>query len=36
MSVCKFATVKANNGNKTFLLYLNRLKELKQILASDK
>ena len=27
-----FATVKANNGNRTFLPYLNRLQELKQIL----
>ena len=28
------ATVKANNGNKTFLPYLNRLKELKRILVN--
>ena len=28
-----FATVKANNGNKTFLPHLNRLQELKQILT---
>jgi hypothetical protein len=28
-----FATVKANNGNRTFLAYLNRLQELKQILT---
>ncbi len=28
-----FATVKRNNGNKTFLPYLNRLQELKQILT---
>jgi hypothetical protein len=26
------ATARANNGNKTFLLYLNRLQELKQVL----
>jgi hypothetical protein len=37
--VCLFvsshvATVKANNGNKTFLPYLNRLQELKQILIN--
>jgi hypothetical protein len=29
-----FATVKANNGNRTFLPYLNRLEELKQVLKS--
>jgi len=29
-----FTTVKGNNGNKTFLPYLNRLKELKQLLTS--
>jgi hypothetical protein len=28
-----FATVKANNGNRTFLPYLNRLQELKQVLT---
>ncbi|MHB1108689.1 MAG: DUF6965 family protein, partial [Lutibacter sp.] len=28
-----FATVKNNNGNSTFLPYLNRLQELKQILT---
>lgn len=28
-----FATVKANNGKRTFLPYLNRLKEIKQILT---
>jgi len=28
-----FATVKGNNGNRTFLPYLNRLQELKQILT---
>ena len=28
-----FATVKANNGNRTFLPYLNRLLELKQVLT---
>lgn len=28
-----FATVKANNGNPTFLPYLNRLNELKQLMA---
>lgn len=28
-----FATVKANNGNRTFLPYLNRLQELKQLLT---
>lgn len=28
-----FATVKRNNGNKTFLPYLNRLQELKQVLT---
>jgi len=27
------ATVKANNGNETFLPYLNRLQELKQVLT---
>jgi len=30
-----FATVKANNGKRTFLPYLNRLQELKQILTSN-
>ena len=30
------ATVKANKGNKTFLPYLNRLKELKQILLHER
>lgn len=30
-----FATVKRNNGNSTFLPYLNRLKEIKQILTSN-
>jgi hypothetical protein len=29
-----FATVKANNGKRTFLPYLNRLKELKQFLIT--
>ena len=29
------ATVKANNGNKTFLPYLNQLKELKQTLTTE-
>jgi len=29
-----FATVKANNGNRTFLPYLNRLQELKQVLTT--
>lgn len=29
------ATVKANNGNKTFLPHLNRLSELKQVLTSN-
>ena len=28
-----FATVKANNGKRTFLPYLNRLQELKQVLT---
>jgi hypothetical protein len=28
-----FATVKANNGNRTFLPYLNRLQELKQVIT---
>jgi hypothetical protein len=28
-----FATVKRNNGNRTFLPYLNRLQELKQVLT---
>ena len=28
-----FSTVKANNGNRTFLPYLNRLQELKQVLT---
>jgi len=28
-----FATVKANNGNRTFLSYLNRLQELKKVLT---
>lgn len=30
-----FATVKGNNGNKIFLLYLNRLQELKQVFISN-
>ena len=30
-----FATVKANNGKRTFLPYLNRLQELKQILTTN-
>ena len=30
-----FATVKANNGKRTFLPYLNRLKELKQVLTTN-
>ncbi len=30
-----FATVKANNGNRTFLPYLNRLQELKQVLTTN-
>lgn len=30
-----FATVKANNGNRTFLPHLNRLQELKQVLTTD-
>ena len=30
-----FATVKANNGNRTFLPYLNRLQELKQVLTKN-
>jgi hypothetical protein len=30
-----FATIKANNGNRTFLPYLNRLQELKQVLAPN-
>ena len=30
-----FATVKANNGKRTFLPYLNRLQELKQILTKN-
>ena len=30
-----FATVKANNGKQTFLLYLNRLQELKQVLTTN-
>ena len=29
-----FATVKANNGKRTFLPYLNRLQELKQVLET--
>lgn len=29
-----FATVKANNGKRTFLPYLNRLQELKQVLST--
>jgi len=29
-----FATVKGNNGNRTFLPYLNRLQELKQVLTT--
>jgi len=31
-----FATVKANNGNRTFLPYLNQLQELKQVLHFGK
>jgi len=30
-----FATVKANNGKRTFLPYLNRLQELKQVLITN-
>jgi len=30
-----FATVKANNGKRTFLPYLNRLQELKQLLTTN-
>jgi hypothetical protein len=30
-----FATVKANNGKQTFLPYLNRLRELKQVLTTN-
>lgn len=30
-----FATVKANNGKRTFLPYLNRLQKLKQVLATN-
>jgi hypothetical protein len=30
-----FATVKANNGNRTYLPYLNRLQELKQVLSTN-
>ena len=30
-----FAAVKANNGNSTFLPYLNRLQELKQVLTTN-
>ena len=30
-----FATVKAHNGNRTFLPYLDRLKELKQVLTTN-
>ncbi|MEY3048665.1 MAG: hypothetical protein RL365_703 [Bacteroidota bacterium] len=30
-----FATVKGNNGNRTFLPYLNRLEELKQVLNTN-
>ena len=30
-----FATVKEHNGNRAFLPYLNRLQELKQILAAS-
>ena len=30
-----FATVKANNGKRTFLPYLNRLQELKQVFTSN-
>ncbi|HRP55234.1 DUF6371 domain-containing protein [Agriterribacter sp.] len=30
-----FATVKANNGKRTFLPYLNRLQELKQVLTAN-
>jgi len=32
LSVCKFATVKANNSNETFKPYLTRLVKLKQII----
>lgn len=31
----QFSTVKANNGNSTFLPYLNRLQELKRVLTTD-
>jgi hypothetical protein len=31
-----FATVKANNGKRTFLPYLNRLQELKQVLTTKR
>jgi hypothetical protein len=31
----QFLTVKANNGNSTFLPYLNRLQELKRVLITD-
>jgi hypothetical protein len=30
-----FVTVKANNGNRTFLPYLNRLQELKKVLTMN-
>jgi hypothetical protein len=30
-----FATMKGNNGNRTFLPYLNRLQELKQVLTTN-
>lgn len=32
---CVCPAVKANNGKQTFLPYLNRLQELKQILETD-
>jgi hypothetical protein len=31
----QFSTVKANNGNSTFLPYLSRLQELKRVLTTD-
>ena len=33
--VSHFTTLKANNGNRTFLPYLNRLQELKQVLTTN-
>jgi hypothetical protein len=30
-----FATLKANSGNRTFLPYINRLQELKQVLTTN-